>query len=270
MVIPPDPGGGDPLFNLGNTSEDLLLAWLSRSLGNTPAGVDDLVHNVIRHPKFDPSLLENFNAVTAIRRFEKKWVSKPGAALKVGDGWKEASVSIRVPCTGVKQQEGDAPEFIVEGILYRDIIEVITAELKDPDTFHNIHVAPHKEWWNPGPREDPVRVYSEIYNSDAMLEADADMRRNLDSARGLNNDSARSPNDNSAHGLNDNSAHGPNNNLETFIVSALLYSDSTHLAQFGNASLWPIYLFLGNVSKYICSKPTSFTAHHIAYIPTVS
>ena len=117
MVIPPDPGGGDPLFNLGNTSEDLLLAWLSCSLGNTPAGVDDLVHNVIRHPKFDLSLLENFNAVTAIRRFEKKWVSKPGAALKVSNGWKEASVSIRVPCTGVKQQEGDAPEFIVKGIL---------------------------------------------------------------------------------------------------------------------------------------------------------
>ena len=155
---------------------------------------------------------------------------------------------------------------------------MITAELKDPDTFHDIHVAPHKEWWNPGPREDPVRVYSEIYNSDAMLEADADMRRNLDSARGPNNDSARGPNDdsarglndNSAHGLNDNSAHGPNDDLETFIVSALLYSDSTHLAQFGNASLWPIYLFLGNVSKYIRSKPTSFAAHHIAYIPTVS
>ena len=259
MVIPPDPGGSDPLFNLGNTLEDLLLAWLSHSLGNTPAGVDNLVHNVIRHPKFDPSLLENFNAVTTIRRFEKKWVSKPGAALKVGNGWKEASVSIQVPCTGVKQQEGDAPEFIVKGILYWDIIKVITAELEDPDTFHDIHVAPHKEWWNPGPREDPVRVYSEIYNSDAMLEADADMRRNLNSARSPNGDSAR--------GLNDNSAHSLNDDLETFIVSALLYSDSTHLAQFGNVSLWPIYLFLGNVSKYIHSKLTSFAAHHMRIFP---
>jgi len=45
--------------------------------------------------------------------------------------------------------------------------------------------------------------------------------------------------------------------LETFIVAALLYSDATHLASFGSASLWPIYLFLGNVSKYIRSKPTS-------------
>jgi hypothetical protein len=63
--------------------------------------------------------------------------------------------------------------------------------------------------------------------------------------------------------------HGPEGDLEAFVVSALLYSDSTHLASFGTASLWPIYLFLGNVSKYIRSKPTSFSAHHIAYIPTV-
>ena len=62
---------------------------------------------------------------------------------------------------------------------------------------------------------------------------------------------------------------GLQDDLETFIVSALLYSDSTHLASFGSASLWPIYLYLGNISKYTRSKPTSFSAHHIAYIPTV-
>ena len=78
-----------------------------------------------------------------------------------------------------------------------------------------------------------------------MLQADKEMQDNLDPA------------------------HRPEDDLETFIISALLYSDSTHLAAFGAASLWPIYLFLGNVSKYIRSKPTSFSAHHIAYIPTV-
>ena len=30
-----------------------------------------------------------------------------------------------------------------------------------------------------------------------------------------------------------------------------------------------IYIF-GNLSKYICAKPTSFTAHHLVYIPKVS
>jgi len=154
-------------------------------------------------------------------------------------------VKIRVPCTRVQQKESEAPEFVVDGILYRDIVEVVEAELKDPDAFENIHVAPYKEWWCPRPGEDSVRVYSEIYNSDAMLEADTKMQENLGPTQGLAGD------------------------LETFVVSALLYSDSTHLASFGSASLWPIYLFLGNVSKYTRLKPTSFSAHHIAYIPTV-
>jgi hypothetical protein len=197
------------------------------------------------HPDFQLSGLKDFNAITAIRQLEGMWFERPGGGLNAGDGWKQGSVSIRVPCTGVAQQENDAPEFIVSGILYRDVIEVITAELEDPDTFDQVHVVPYKELWTPGPGEEPVRIYSEIYNSDAMLEADMEMRDGLDTA-GLDGD------------------------LETFIISALLYSDSTHLAPFGDASLWPIYLFFGNVSKYTRSKPTSFSAHHIAYIPTVS
>ena len=146
---------------------------------------------------------------------------------------------------GVAQQEAEAPVFIVKGILYWDITEVITAELEDLDAFDDYHVTPYKEWWDPGLGEEHVRVYSKIYNSDAMLKADMEMRGNT------------------------SAPPGPDSDLESFIVSALLYSDSTHLASFGNASLWPIYLFPGNVSKYVRSKPTSFSAHHIAYIPTV-
>lgn len=242
--MPADPPH-NPVANSKNLSEDLLLAWMTTGVGNTPAGMNDLVHNVIRHPEFRPSELKDFNAITVVRRFEREQFPKPGATLKPGDGWKEGSVRIKVPCTGVRQKEEDAPEFIVSGILYRDIVQVIKTELEDPDAFKNIHVTPYKEWWCPGPDQDPVRVYSEIYNSDAMLLADEEMRHKLGATHGLDDD------------------------LEAFIVSALLYSDSTHLAAFGDASLWPVYLFLGNVSKYIRSKPTSFAAHHVAYIPTV-
>jgi hypothetical protein len=37
---------------------------------------------------------------------------------------------------------------------------------------------------------------------------------------------------------------------EVAILAVLLWSDSTHLTNFGTASLWPVYLFLGNISKY--------------------
>ena len=250
-IISPGTGPSEcnPLITKSsNLSEDLLLAWMTLSSGNTPAGMNDLVHNIIRHPGFNPSELEGFNAVTAARHFNRNHLPKSGTTpttLKAGDGWKEGSVRIRVPCTGKRQKEDEAPEFVVNGILYRDIVEVVTTELEDPDAFKNIHTTPYEEWWYPRPDGDPVRVYSETYNSDAMLQADKEMRDNL------------------------GAAHEPEDDLETFIVSALLYSDSTHLASFGTASLWPIYLFLGNISKYIRSKPTSFSAHHIAYIPTV-
>ena len=237
--------GPDPLDELRNKSEHLLFSWMTLGSGNTPTGMNDLVHNVLRHPDFDLSELEGFNAVTTTRRFDRKHFSKPGTTLEVGDGWKEGSVRIRVPCTKVQRKENDAPEFVVDGILYRDIVEVISAELEDENAFKNIHITPYKEWWCPCPGEDPVRVYSETYNSDGTLQADKKMRDKL------------------------GTTHGPDSDLEAFIVSAILYSDATHLASFGTASLWPIYLFLGNVSKYIRSKPTSFSAHHIAYLPTV-
>lgn len=235
----------DPLANSENRSEDLLLAWASLGLGTTPAGMNQLVHGVLLHQDFNPPELCDFNAVTSIRRFDRKHSFEPQTTLKAGDGWKEGSVKIRVPHTRVKQKEDEAPEFVVSGILYRDVVEVITAELEDPDAFDNIHTTPYEEWWYPHPGVDPVRIYSETYNSDAMLQVDNEMRDNLGAADATAND------------------------LETFIITALLYSDSTHLASFGTASLWPIYLYLGNVSKYIRSKPTSFSAHHIAYIPTV-
>jgi hypothetical protein len=49
----------------------------------------------------------------------------------------------------------------------------------------------------------------------------------------------------------------------------MFWSNLTQLANFGTASLWLVYLFLGNQSKYVRCKPKAFTAHHIAYIPKV-
>ena len=62
----------------------------------------------------------------------------------------------------------------------------------------------------------------------------------------------------------------PGCTLETVVAAIMLWSDSTHLANFGNAALWPIYMFIGNLSKYTRAKATSFSAHHLAYIPKVS
>ncbi|KNZ74465.1 hypothetical protein J132_06844, partial [Termitomyces sp. J132] len=52
------------------------------------------------------------------------------------------------------------------------------------------------------------------------------------------------------------------------VLPLMFYSDSTHLTNFGTASLWPLYMWFGNISKYIHSKVSSFSAHHLAYLPS--
>jgi Plavaka transposase len=92
--------------------------------------------------------------------------------------------------------------------------------------------------------QEHVHMYSNIYNSNAMLEENAKIWT-------LGRD--------------------PGNDLETelAILSILLWSDSTHLTSFGTASLWLIYMYFGNLSKYIRGRPSSFVAHHLAYVPSV-
>ncbi|KAK7696214.1 hypothetical protein QCA50_000867 [Cerrena zonata] len=59
----------------------------------------------------------------------------------------------------------------------------------------------------------------------------------------------------------------PDCTLERIVCGLMLYSDSTHLASFGSASLWPLYMYFGNQSKYVRVRPSSGSCHHVAYIP---
>lgn len=54
--------------------------------------------------------------------------------------------------------------------------------------------------------------------------------------------------------------------VEHVVTAISVYSDSTHLINFGTTSLWPIYTYVLNLSKYFQFKPSMFTAHHLAYI----
>lgn len=235
----------NPLADSENPTCDLLLGWWSQGSCDGVERLNQLVE-CLNSPYFDKSQLKDINIRKAIHQFEKRnGFSKSKATLVPGDGWKTGSINIRLPCATVKQREEDAPEFVVHGMLYRDPVAVITKELRDPDSFERIHLRPFEEWWKPSESNDPIRVYSDVYTSNAMLEADRRLRESQNMA----------------------APFGPQ--LETFTVSVGLYSDSTNLTAFSNASLWPVYMFIGNESKYLHSKPNSFSAHHIAYLPTV-
>jgi len=56
---------------------------------------------------------------------------------------------------------------------------------------------------------------------------------------------------------------------EKVVAALMFWSDVTHLATFGTAKLWPVYMLFGNLSK-ICAMSAKFwcATKHVAYIPS--
>ncbi|KAF8577949.1 hypothetical protein K439DRAFT_1648918 [Ramaria rubella] len=61
----------------------------------------------------------------------------------------------------------------------------------------------------------------------------------------------------------------PGCHLENIVAALMIWSDSTHLTQFGTAHLWPIYVFPGNMANWFRACPTSHSCEHWAYIPSL-
>ncbi|KAG2342261.1 hypothetical protein BDR05DRAFT_976464 [Suillus weaverae] len=49
----------------------------------------------------------------------------------------------------------------------------------------------------------------------------------------------------------------------------MFWSDATQLTSFGNAKLWPTYMYFSNESKYRCCKPSCNLSNHVAYFETL-
>lgn len=158
------------------------------------------------------------------------------------DSWQTETVKIRVPVEGQKfRSEDAAPELEVKGLYYRPLVETIQQELSRDNAQFLQHI-PYKEFWQPSDSAPPERVYGELYSSNSWLEAHEELY-NLPST--------------------------PDDGIQNVLLPLMLWSDSTHLTNFGTASLWPIYMFFGGHSKYIRAKPSSRTGQHLAYIPSV-
>ena len=168
--------------------------------------------------------------------------SSKGPITPPNDGWRESEVAIQVPDGKEHADDGSIPTFTVPGLHHRSITAVIRSVFEDPTASRSFHYTPFKTFWKSSSTSPAQRVYDEIYSSDAMIEAHMKLQQ---------------------------SPPEPGCELERVIASLMFWSDSTHLASFGTASLWPLYLFFGNQSKSLRCKPRTASCHHIAYIPKV-
>ena len=202
---------------------------------------DRFAREVILSDDFNCEDLRNFSTARELVRLDRH--GDTDLPFFADDRWKKGSVTLQAPNAKHKHaSEFASPQFHVSGIYYRPILEVIKAACQS-DQAKEYHWLPF-ELVHQSTAGD-LRVYTDIYNSDAMLEEDAKIR-------------ALGPH--------------PDDDPDTEVVvsAMLLWSDSTHLTNFGTASLWPVYLYFGNLSKYARARPSAHAAHHIAYIPSVS
>ncbi|KAH9487419.1 hypothetical protein JR316_0001494 [Psilocybe cubensis] len=201
--------------------------------------LDRLVQEVLLADDFDTKHLENFSAKREFRRLDE---IDPQLPISSTNSWKTSTVKLSLPAEKVSHEsESHAPVLEVPNVHHRSLVEVIKSALED-ESAKNVHYTPFRLFWQPTKDSTPERVVSELYNSEAFYEEHVRLQQQ---------------------------PREPGCNLEVAIAGLMLWSDSTHLAQFGNASLWPIYLFLGNQSQYFRAKPKNFAAHHVAYIPAL-
>jgi hypothetical protein len=247
-LISPDNVEQDWYAPFQNPSTYRLMNWFTNSsITKSMTELQSLVRDVLLAPDFKAEELVGFRVAKENARLDSFKFQQGHAALSdnenliFDDTWIKGTVYIPLPCDGVRQSEEHAPVYPVI-FYYRNIFNVIKAALSELES-KGFHTFPFRAYWHPSKGEPRERVYSESYTANAW--------------------------NNEYDEINKSREEGPNYDLEAFIIALMIWSDSTHLAQFGTASLWPIYLYIGNQSKYSRAKPTSMSAHHLAYLPKV-
>ncbi|KIK11741.1 hypothetical protein PISMIDRAFT_122141 [Pisolithus microcarpus 441] len=152
----------------------------------------------------------------------------------------DVNVDIQVP-SREKCSEGKERVFTVHGLAYRPLISVIRAAFTEAAS-EQFHLTPFKRIWKSPVTGREQRLYDELYTSDIWIKAhdDVQKQRREDGCT-----------------------------LERVIAGLMFWSDSTHLAQFGHATAWPVYLFFGNLTKYERASASPGTCYPVAFIPSL-
>ena len=216
-----------------NEMSELLMNW-QNSFSNKKSNKETtwLIHSVLLNPQFHLGDLVKFNATNENQKADEAKEKSPFLR-----SFCHTSVNIDVPSGSAHEA---SQTFSISGLYYCQITTLIKETFESPIS-KNFHLMPFKLFQKLPDREDSDRIYSEIYNSDMLLDK------------------------------HDKVQHAPTGNptckRKKVVVALMFWSDTTHLASFGTAKVWPIYLLFGNLSKYIWCQPNSSATKHLAYIP---
>ena len=216
-----------------NKSSELMMNW-QNSISNQKSNEEttQLVHDFLFHFKFRLGDLKHFNAANENRKADAAEEKSPFLW-----SFHHTSVNINIPSGSIHVASW---MFSISGLYYRQIMSLIKETFESPITL-KFHLSPFKLFRKLPNCEDSDCMYSEIYNLEVLLDE-------YDKVQCAPTDD-------------------PTCKHEKVVAAVMFWLDITHLATFGTAKMWPIYMLFGNLSKYIQSQPNSGAMKHLAYIP---
>ncbi|KAG1767493.1 hypothetical protein EV702DRAFT_1203702 [Suillus placidus] len=205
-----------PPYPFPNMTVYRLMSWMNLgSHQKSEAEVQRLVKDVLQADDFDTKHLEGFSVRRSLRELDR---DEGGEKIIFPDDWIATDVTIDIP---TKSNEEAPTTYTIPGFHYCPLVEVICAAFADVQASA-FHLFPFKRLWKDPLDDHQERIFDELYASDAWLEAQDNIQK---------------------------LPKEPNCSLERVIAGLMFFSDATHLANFGTAKAWPLYLYFGNLTK---------------------
>ncbi|KAJ3512195.1 hypothetical protein NMY22_g15405 [Coprinellus aureogranulatus] len=222
--------------------------WDDRS-GKSRESFQQLV-NIISDPSFKPDDIRgtNWKKVNDLLASDEL-DTFPGQGLQEDEGWadedtfwRSVPLMVDVPFNKTSITPGEQ-RYQVDGFRYRPLIPIILARLMDSEACDHFHIVPSELRWHTGRDEGGIRVYSDLYHSDAFLDAYKEIQLLP--------------------------AEPEQDDLPRCVVALMFASDETMLTSFGNVKLWPLYLSFGNETKYRRGKVSLKLFEEVAYFQSL-
>ncbi|KAJ8461909.1 hypothetical protein ONZ51_g11242 [Trametes cubensis] len=282
LLQPPPKPEPPPFAPFANVSIFTVLYWQACGDSNLKSYSQiDLLARLMQEPGFDPKDLVILDSAREERRLDNYFEDVEGSPLSVDDRWIKGVVKIRLPKEGVQYKcEEDVPEFAVEDVTYRALVDVFTAAYQQP---HVVRPNTELEWF-PSPSALPSHFL--VSSPPALISPFLVL---ILSFLVLSSSFTSAPSISSSPYI-----------ISLFIATSItivvdthegirVYSEVWHgdawleedarmrtrpreagdPSDLDQASLWPLYGYSLAQSKYVRGQPTSFAAHHLAYIPSL-
>jgi hypothetical protein len=197
--------------------------------------------DIVGSPGFDPQDVQhthwdkiNSQLSSSVDDDGDKWEDEDA-------GWLKTEVTIDVPFSRTTAQPGTRP-YVAADLYHRSLVSVIREKLANAHDDEHFHYELYQLRWSPAHLPREVNIQGELYTSPAFMDA---------------------------HRALQESPGEPNCDLPRVVAALMFWSDATHLTTFGNAKLWPVYMYFGNESKYRRCKPSCYLSNHVAYFQKV-